>query len=323
MPRGISITVKMPKMNKILVLGSGELGEAIIKALLDHPAFATGNRTVSLLARPSTLLYPSPPSKAELLQSFKQRGVFFEAGNLEGDDETHLASIFQKYHTIIYAGGLTSAPRTQLKVAQAVIVAGVREYFPWQFGVDYDIIGREAGSGLFSEQCDIRYLLRSQSRTKWCIVSCGIFMSFLFEQFWGVVGRNDRGQVELVRALGGWDHLLTTTTAKDIGICTAELVLVDMEERNKAVYIAGDTLSYTAFADKIEKVQGQPLRRELWTTEQLQKQSRQDPSDKLKKYRVVFSEARGLAWRKEDTYNAKKGIETETVEQWFARRKTG
>ena len=53
---------------------------------------------------------------------------------------------------------------TQLKLAHAVLgVKGgnVKRYVPWQFGVDYDIIGRGSAQELFDEQLGVRDLLRS------------------------------------------------------------------------------------------------------------------------------------------------------------------
>jgi len=66
-------------------------------------------------------------------------------------------------------------------LARAVLDAGVRRYVPWQFGVDYDVIGRGSAQDLFDEQLDVRDALRSQSGTEWVIISTGMFTSFLFE----------------------------------------------------------------------------------------------------------------------------------------------
>jgi len=54
----------------------------------------------------------------------------------------------------------------------------VKRYFPWQFGVDYDVIGRGSAQDLFDKQLDVRHLLRGQSGTEWVVVSTGMFMSF-------------------------------------------------------------------------------------------------------------------------------------------------
>lgn len=55
-------------------------------------------------------------------------------------------------------------------------------------------------------------------------------MSFLFEDFWGVVSKTPNGIA--VHALNSWDDLVAATTARDIGRCTAELVL---DEQGRAI----------------------------------------------------------------------------------------
>ena len=41
-----------------------------------------------------------------------------------------------------------------------------------------------------------------------------------------------------------------------------------------------------------------------------------DPDSPIKKYRVVFAEGRGVAWDVDKTFNAQRGIEVLSVEQW-------
>jgi hypothetical protein len=45
--------------------------------------------------------------------------------------------------------GFASGPGSQLKICRAVLEAGVERFFPWQFGVDYDVIGRGSAQTLF------------------------------------------------------------------------------------------------------------------------------------------------------------------------------
>ncbi|MGF6660693.1 hypothetical protein QF000_002338 [Paraburkholderia atlantica] len=73
---------------------------------------------------------------------------------------------------------LRRRPGVQLKITQAALDAKVKRYFPWRFGVDYDIIGRGSAQVLFDEQLDVRDLLRAQTGTEWVIVSTGMFTSF-------------------------------------------------------------------------------------------------------------------------------------------------
>ena len=75
--------------------------------------------------------------------------------------------------------GFAAGPGTQRKLAHAALDSGVKRYFPWQFGVDYDAIGRGGPQDLFDEQLDVRELWRGQDRTEWVIVSTGMFNSFI------------------------------------------------------------------------------------------------------------------------------------------------
>ena len=88
---------------------------------------------------------------------------------------------------------------------------------PWQFGVDYDVLGKGSAQDLFNEQLEVRELLRAQRATEWIIISTGMFTSFLFEPAFGVVDLAKN----TVHALGSWDTQVTVTTPEDIGMLTA------------------------------------------------------------------------------------------------------
>ena len=316
------------RTNSILVIGAGELGLAVINAILAHPSYSPTSTQLTLMIRPASLSNPSP-EKAKQNSHIRSLGVNIVPGDIESLSQPELTSLLNdgKYTTVLHAGGMTLAPSTMLKLTHAVIEAKIPYYVPWQHGVDYDIIGREGGQGMFSEQIDVRDLLRSQSTTDWIVLSCGIFTSFLFEEFWGVVRKlqleedaqgNEKVQIT---ALNSWDDVITTTTARDIGTCTAELLFMPDAPVKKSVYIAGDTLTYGEFADTVERVlapRSVNVVREIWPLSYLKEESQKDPEDKLKKYRVVFSEGRGLSWPKDETWSAKQGIETEGVEQWVS-----
>jgi hypothetical protein len=323
-----------PRTKSILVIGAGELGVAIIDAILSHPMYSPSTTTLTLKIRPSSLTNPSP-EKAKQNTHLRSLGVAIVPGDIESLTQSQLTSLLREggYTSVLHAGGMTLAPGTMLKLTHAVIDAKISYYVPWQHGVDYDVIGREGGQGMFSEQIDVRDLLRGQTTTDWVILSCGIFMSFLFEEFWGVVkklppapGSADGGKDKIqVTALNSWDDLITTTTAADIGRCTAELAFSGDAPVNKPVYIAGDTLTYGEFANTIARVvepMGKEVVRQVWPLEFLRKESQKYPEDKLKRYRVVFSEGRGLSWEKEGTWSARMGIEMTGVEEWVRREWT-
>jgi len=43
------------------------------------------------------------------------------------------------------------AGAAQRKITAAVLHAGVGRYVPWQFGVDYDVVGRGSGQDIWDE----------------------------------------------------------------------------------------------------------------------------------------------------------------------------
>jgi hypothetical protein len=174
---------------------------------------------------------------------------------------TELPALFKGYHAVIGCTGFVTARGFQLRLARTVLEAAVKRYFPWQFGVDYDAIGRGSAQDLFDEQLDVRDLRRSQRRMEWVIVSTGMFTSFLFEPSFGVV---DLAQ-NTVRALGSWDTAVTVTTPEDIGALTAEICFAEARIVNSIVYTAGDTLTYAHLANIVDSVLGRKVRRLEWS----------------------------------------------------------
>src|SRR6201999_2404391 len=176
---------------------------------------------------------------------FTKMGIAVEHADLATASAAELAAIMTRYHTVISCIGFAAGPGTQRKLAEAALAAQVPRYFPWQFGVDYDVIGRGSAQPLFDEQLDVRDLLRHQRVTEWVIISTGMFTSFLFEPAFGVVDL----AANTVHALGSWDTAVTVTTPDDIGVLTAEILLAEPRMANTVVYTAGDTITYGRLAD--------------------------------------------------------------------------
>ncbi|KAI0742675.1 hypothetical protein C8Q80DRAFT_1108235, partial [Daedaleopsis nitida] len=218
-------------------------------------------------------------------------------------------------------------PGTQLAIADAVLRSSaarggrVRTYLPWQFGADYDVIGPQAAGGLFAEQCRVRDVLRAQQEVEWVIVSTGMFMSFVYEDYFGV---GAQGEV-VVRGLGGWKNGVTLTAVEDIGKVVADILARPVQRNDQGgsvVYTAGQTVTYSELADVIEKVLGgrRSVKREEWTPEYLAEELHKDPGNQLKKYRMLFGEGKGVMWDMEKTIDIQRGIKTTGVEQWLRER---
>jgi len=300
----------MSNDNAILVLGAGELGMAVLRNLARRATHAAGV-SIAVLLRPSATA-SDDMAKRKGLAELRELGIEFVEGDLVRQSCAELAATFRQFDTIISCTGFVGGPGVQLKITQAALDARARRYFPWQFGVDYDIIGRGSAQDLFDEQLGVRDLLRAQRNTEWVIVSTGMFTSFLFEPSFGVVDL----ATNTVNALGNHDNAVTVTTAEDIGLMTAEIVFEEPRISNRVVRIAGDTVTYREVADTLDRVLGVQVHRNVWTVSELERRLAEAPDDTLRKYRVVFAQGRGVAWDMAQTFNVRKGVRLRGIEDW-------
>ncbi|AWT57529.1 aromatic alcohol reductase [Mycolicibacterium smegmatis] len=290
-----------------LIIGAGELGAAVIDALSSRIRDTGRHDTVTVLLRRS-----AAPDRGRQVAQFATKNVAVEYADVTSASVAELAAIFSRYDTVVSCIGFAAGPGTQRKLARAAIEAGVARFLPWQFGVDYDLIGRGSPQNLFDEQLDVRDLLRGQDKTHWIIVSTGMFTSFLFEPAFGVVDLPSN----TVHALGDWDTEVTLTTPEDIGRLTTEILYAEPRIDDQVVHVAGDTISYGQLADIVDDVLHTEVQRIPWSTELLHTELADDPDDTMKKYRAVFSQGVGVAWPVSRTFNAARGIKTTTAREW-------
>ncbi|KZL67500.1 isoflavone reductase [Colletotrichum incanum] len=304
----------------VLVLGAGELGMSMLKSLAAHSLRPTDS-SVSVLLRPSTIESPDA-AKVELLAHVKALGVSVETGDIVNDATQDLADTFAKYDTVISCTGFVGPTGTQRRICEAVLLAKARRFIPWQFGVDYDVIGRGSPQVLFDEMLDVRDMLRAQNQVDWVIVSTSLFMSFLFVKHFGVVDFEEKK----LRALGGWDVEVTLTGPEDIAKMTAEVVYdprgIPGDNRN-VVYISGDTVSYSRVADLVEqRFPKVKFMRETWEMKSLEENLKRDPNDTWNKYRSIFGAGKGISWPAERTLNHERGIRLEDLETFLEKMET-
>lgn len=316
----------MSNFQQILVIGAGELGTQVIHALVQHPRREKAH--ISVLLRPSSIT-ATDRQRAQEISNLRNQGINLIPADIALDTGAHLASIFRSFDTVIGCTGFSAGQGMQLKIARAALAARVPRYIPWQFGVDYDAIGRGSAQDLFDEQLDVRDLLRSNagmpdsgsgdsdSKTRWVIISTGMFTSFLFEPSFGVVDFLNRRIV----ALGHLHNQVSVTAVEDIGMITSEVVLglkSDSVFTNQVIYVAGDTLSYAQLGDLVERlVPGKGgFERKVKTVQDARTDLVREPDNTLYKYQVVFGEGRGVAWDLGGTWNSKVGINFMTAEEW-------
>ncbi|WP_163026955.1 aromatic alcohol reductase, partial [Pseudomonas viridiflava] len=231
---------------------------------------------------------------------------------LVNDSIDQLAEVFARFDTVIGCAGMVAGRETPMKLATAALKSGVKRYFPWQFGVDFEAIGRGSPQDLFDAQLDVRQLLGAQDKTEWVIISTGMFTSFLFEPVFEVVDFEG----DTVNALGSLENSVTLTTPDDIGKLAAEIVFFEPRLRNQIIYLSGDTVTYGQVASMLERVLGRPFKRNVWTVPYLMQELEKDPTHHIRKYRAVFAQGKGVAWPKVGTFNAQQSIQVMTAEQW-------
>ncbi|MET0819773.1 MAG: aromatic alcohol reductase [Aeromicrobium sp.] len=306
-----------PHPQSILVLGAGELGLPVLRNLVRVAERAPGSQ-VSVLLRESTITTDAPEKKAQI-DELRDLGVQMVAADLVNDSIDQLATVFARFDTVIGCAGMVAGRETPMKLATAALRSGVKRYFPWQFGVDFEVIGRGSPQDLFDSQLDVRELLRAQDTTEWVIISTGMFTSFLFEPAFDVVDLDH----DTVNALGSLDNSVTLTTPDDIGALTAEIVFFEPRFRNDIVYLAGDTVTYGQVTSILERVLGRPFAANVWSVPHLIHELENDPDHHIKKYRAVFAQGKGVAWPKVGTFNERQSFDVTTVEQWARQNLTG
>jgi len=301
---------------RILIIGAGELGMPVIRNVTRRAA-EVHESSVDVLLRANTI-DSTVPAKQRDVAEIRDLGAGIVQGDLVTSTIDDLAAIFADYDTVIGCTGITAGLDTPMKVAQAALQAAIPRYFPWQFGVDFDVIGRGSPQDIFDSQLDVRDLLRSQHDTEWVIISTGMFMNYLFDTGSGMVDLPN----DTVNALGTADTAVTVTTPEDIGYLTAEILYEQPRIRNEIVYVAGDTVTYRQVADTLEAVLGRPIELKVWTEPVLMEELANEPDNMTRKYRAVFAQGRGVAWDKANTYNARHAVPTTDLRDWAQQNLT-
>ncbi|BDH46976.1 oxidoreductase [Salmonella enterica subsp. enterica serovar Choleraesuis] len=295
---------------KVLVLGAGQLGTAVLNSLI--PAVMQKDGTVSVVVSPGSM-----DKQGQLLSESHQKLADAGAELIVIDVAESTAEALKdqliKFDTVINCMGFVAGAGTQIKITRAVLDAGVRRYFPWQFGVDYDVVGKRSGQPVWDEQYDVRTLLREQNSTEWVIISTGMFTSFLFEPEFDVVNLAKK----TIHALGGWETQVTVTSPEDIGRLTTAIYLHQPRITNEVVFVAGETTSYGKLAETVERVTKQTFSKQVYTLPALQEALRLNPDDTMVRYRVAFARGEGMWWPMSNTWNAKNNLTTQDIASWL------
>lgn len=111
---------------KVLVLGAGQLGAAVLDALV--PAVIERQGTVSVIVSPAAWDEAGQLRSANH-QALADAGATFLAVDIAGSAMETLADQFRGFTTVINCMGFVAGPGTQLKITRAVLAAGVPAIF--------------------------------------------------------------------------------------------------------------------------------------------------------------------------------------------------
>ncbi|VDA52070.1 hypothetical protein BANRA_00015 [Klebsiella pneumoniae] len=157
---------------KVLVLGAGQLGAAVLDALV--PAVIERQGTVSVIVSPAAWDEAGQLRSANH-QALADAGATFLAVDIAGSAMETLADQFRGFTTVINCMGFVAGPGTQLKITRAVLAAGVPAIFPavWRQLRCGRQRQRSAGLGRAVRCPDPA----RAAATEWVIVSTGMFTS--------------------------------------------------------------------------------------------------------------------------------------------------
>lgn len=112
---------------RILVLGAGELGWAMLRGLAAQAS--PDEIEIAVLLRPSTADAVAPAKRAEV-DAIRALGIAIEPADLIAVDVAALAAIFERYDMVIGCVGFAAGRGIQRKLTEAVLAAGVGRYIP-------------------------------------------------------------------------------------------------------------------------------------------------------------------------------------------------
>lgn len=250
----------MGSKSKILIIGgTGYIGKYLVEASAKagHPTFALIRETAV-----------SDPSKAAILDKFKNLGVTFLYGNL-GNHESLVSAIKQVDVVISSVGGELTAD--QIKIISAIKEAGsVKRFIPSEFGTDVDRAHTvEPVATLFNAKADIRRAIEAEGIPYTYIAShsfAGYFLTNL-----GDCTRTTPPR-DKITIPGDGNVKAIFVTEEDIAAYTIRAV-DDPRTLNKNLYLRppANTLSYNELVSLWEKKIGKTLEKIYIDGEQLLK----------------------------------------------------
>jgi uncharacterized protein YbjT (DUF2867 family) len=291
---------------RVLVIGSGEVGLSILKAVVAHPKL-----DAALLVRPSSLMDLAKKARFDELRAL---GVEFVLGDAN-DPSDKLATAFTGFHTVVSAVSASSADleASQCNLIHAAKAAGVKRFIPSEFGFDLTQVGR--GSSLASvadKKLDTRMLLY-QSGLDYILIYTGYLTEKVFKKFNGVDLSN-----KVITAPGpaGFETRISTISVEDAGRATAELIARDDIHKQEVRLTAG-TITFNDIADIVEEFLQSKIKRVVWPLNEIEADASAPAA-----FARMFSNEKGTHWDKNNTWNIQVGFPVQSPRDWAKQHLT-
>lgn len=285
----------MPLNRVLLIGGTGNLGNLILKYLLASPS----NFTISVLSRRSSngTSYPSNVSVVEVDDDYPS---------------AQLVGAFRNADVVISAISMTGMHHQQ-KFIDACVEAKVQRYIPTEFGLDDLPQWLLELRPMFKTKHDIRDYLASKEGTglTWTSLCCNVFFemgieSGFFQFYW-----KEKKAILIGDATVQWP----ATTLDTVAIAVVGIIENEKATANKILLIQDFMTSQKEILDEIEKQTGkwdvEKRDFDAWL-EDAKEKTKQGHNEELPKLTFAVARSAGDWSRKENFANALLGLPTKT-----------
>ncbi|KAI3322776.1 NAD(P)-binding protein [Xylariaceae sp. AK1471] len=298
-----------PIKNVTVVGGSGNLGQAVVRELLDA-GFA-----VTVLTREGSTSTSTLPSEV-VSKEVDYSSVDSLTSALEGQDA--LVSTIA-----------TVAVRGQQPLVDAAVAAGVKRIIPSEFGINTRFLGKTPIGTILQGKVQTLNYIHEQSKKNpsftWTGISTGLFFDWGLDH--GSIGLNKATKTAIIHDSG--DERFQATNLPLIGKAIAAVLSRPEQTVNHYISIAGFNPTQNEILSAVEKLTG-----EKWTVNRVAtSEQEQIGSEKLSKgdysafsnflRKRIHEDGAGLAVQGPDNALDLLGVEGEdfegTLKEWLAK----
>ncbi|KPW13780.1 Isoflavone reductase [Pseudomonas amygdali pv. aesculi] len=112
---------------RILVIGAGELGLAVLRGLVEKAG--AYDLSIAVLLRQSSLNTQAPAKRVEI-EEIRALNIAIETADLADATVDELATVMKRYDTVISCAGFAAGRGTQRKLTDAALKAGIKRTCP-------------------------------------------------------------------------------------------------------------------------------------------------------------------------------------------------